>query len=359
MTAIRRWCWLACAWGLSCGPALPAAYSQHSDAARQATLEGRHADAARHWHAAAEAAPDAKNRDEAWYREASSLQRAGNHARARDVLKRLATAAKGERKIRSTFDAAYAQLEQGDETAGLDALERAIIAYPDSGLASGGVTRLLSRVSEKRGPSAEKRVLDRLWQRLREREVGQLLGYRRARWADAHGSPQQALPLYLETMRAHPYPLGRYWDEAALRAADLQVQLGNAQAALTLLKNMLSHRETSDFVGSYERHYSKARYRMAEIFRDELDDCRGAREHFLAVVDDFRTSLLRDDALWNAARCAERLGNLDQACADLERLVGDWPESRYAACANGICPTLPARGRCHPYLMNDSTTPKR
>jgi predicted Zn-dependent protease len=348
---LTRWIWLATgAAGLACAPTLPAAYVEHSDAARRATSGGRHDEAAQHWAAAAETADGKRHADEARYRQASSLQRAGKADEARSVLRHLAEAS-GGRAARAAFDLAYIELEQGDATKGLTALRRAILEHPDSGLAEGGVTRLLRETVQRQGHPAEKRAIDDLWHQLRQREVGQLLGYRRAQWTDEHDSTRAALPLYLELARAHPYPLGVYWDEATLRAADIHAELGNPRAALDLLAAMLSQRESSQLIGSYERRYSRARYRMAEITRDQLGDCSAARQHFLRVASDFETSLLRDDALWHAARCAENVGDREQACADLRRLIDAFPDSRYVACAHAVCPTLTQRGLCHEYLL--------
>lgn len=347
-----RWLWSAAfAWSVACAPTLPAQYVEQSDAARRATSAGQHDQAATHWAAAAEAADAKHHRDEALYRQASSLQRAGNTEAARRVLEQLSGAPAGDRQARAAFDLAYLKLKQGDTSAGLSALRRAILEHPDSGLARGGVTRLLREVATRQGHAAEKRVIDELWQRLEQREVGQLLGYRRAQWTDEHASPREALPLYLQLMRAHPYPMGVYWDEACLRAADIHIELGNPKAALDLLAAMLSRREGAQLVGSYERHYSRARMRMAEITRDQLGDCAAARQHFLRVASDFETSRLRDDALWQAARCAKALGDQALACADLQRLIDDFAESRYVACAHAVCPSLGQRGSCHQYLL--------
>ncbi|MFO7178700.1 MAG: hypothetical protein DIU78_008390, partial [Pseudomonadota bacterium] len=85
---------LAIAFGASlaagCGRPLPPAYSAEQRAAATATARGDHEAAALSWERAAERAPDPATRDEALYRRAASLERAGRLAAAERAYAELA-----------------------------------------------------------------------------------------------------------------------------------------------------------------------------------------------------------------------------------------------------------------------------
>jgi tetratricopeptide (TPR) repeat protein len=341
--------WLAVSQG--CGPRLPAAYVEQSTKAREAYAAGDYEKAASHWQTAATTAPNAKYRDESLYRHAVSLGRAGRIDQAQRAMDRLARGAPGQRQARATFDRAYLLLRAGKEAQGLAALRAALLKHPNSGLALRATARLLEHARQSGGRAAERAELDDLLARLEGTEIHQLLAISDARWSDQGGDSNRALAAYRRVIDATPYPRGRYWDEAILRAAELHVELGQHEAAIGLLRWMLGHREQPDFVGSYDRHYARAHFKLAEIQRDVARDLEGARKEFLSVVSEYSHSLLRDDALWHAARCALLLGRLDVACDDARRLLESFPESRYAACAPQLCPELTAPGECHAYLL--------
>jgi hypothetical protein len=128
--------------------------------------------------------------------------------------------------------------------------------------------------------------------------------------------------------------------------------------AIELLERMLAEQEPSSLGGSYARpRYGPAQYRIAELYRDRVGDKAKAIRAFHRVWTDHPTSLLRDDALWNAARLEREQGEPAAACATLRTLIQGVPDTRYAPCAHLLCPELrPSKSECHPYVVRTLAT---
>lgn len=339
---------------LGCAPSLPPDYVEHSSAARAAYGRGEYERAAEHWHAARSAAPNDKHREEALYRQAVSLQRAGRHDEARALLARLATSGTSGRSARAEFDVAYAELERGDARKGEELLERALTRHPDSGMSIRAALRLLDDASEDGGnPERAKRIQRLLGKLPKNAEVRELLEYENAKLLEAMGSAEAALSAYDAQVRRYPYPAGRYWSESLVRSARILSATDRTRAAVSRLRWMLEHRESSSVTGSYERGYSAAHMLLADMLRKE-GDLRAARDEYRKVFTRYQHSRLRDDALWQASLCSVRLDETDEACDDLQRLIESFPKSRYANCSPQLCPQLGGTpntdGRCHAYI---------
>jgi len=118
---------------------------------------------------------------------------------------------------------------------------------------------------------------------------------------------------------------------------------------------MLAAREASHISGSYERpRFADAAYRVAELYRDELDEPEAAQRAFHAVFLEYPSSTLRDDALWQEALLA-RKSSESAACAPLTDLLQQLPDSRYAPCAHEVCTKLARvpRRECAAYIERD------
>jgi hypothetical protein len=266
-----------------------------------------------------------------------SLQRAGDAKAAQQLLRRIA-ARPSTRRARAMFDAAYLEIEQGHTERGYTDLRRALLAHPESGLADRALRRLLEHTIESAGPSAALQLLDQLEPQVGHAELHELVLYERARQIEIERGAWQALPHYRRVVVEHPYPEGRFWDECVLHSVRLLRQLGHPRRALAWIEWMLEHRESANWVGSYERHYSQAHYEMAEIWRDDLDDWRRARSEFRAVFEEYPTSLLRDDALWQAVQLSLVHGDTAAGCKDLDALRLEVPNSRYLGRSHPPCP---------------------
>ncbi|HEY4158537.1 MAG TPA: tetratricopeptide repeat protein [Polyangiaceae bacterium] len=342
----------------ACAPTLPAPYVHARDGAERAYSSGDYARAAELWLEAARTARPGRDHDEADYRAAASFERAEDLAHARALYQELARG-HSERAPRASFDLAELEIKTGDAERGYAALEAAVHAYPSSGVAGTALNRYLSRVSEQGGPSAVLAYVAQAEPSLDKSERAEQLLYARARALDELTQSEQALAAYLAVAARFPYPYGAYWDDALFRGAADAELLGRPEQAISLLTRMLAERETSRLSGSYERpRYAEAAFHVAEIYRDRLHDAAAAKRAFARVFDDFPTSTLRDDALWNLALLAHAQGDGADSCASLARLVRELPDSRYAPCAKQLCPTLTAMpGReCHAYIERELST---
>jgi tetratricopeptide (TPR) repeat protein len=326
---------------LACGPSFPPAYDASTASARQAYERGQYAMAAQHWAEAARVAPNTREQDECRYRQAVSLQRAGLELQARSILRALGQRSTGQRAARARFDHASSLIRSGKEVDGFAELRRAVLQFPDSGLAPKATRQLLERERERSGAQAALVLLAELERSTGESDLNQVLLYERAKLTEEAAGAAAALRAYRALIVRHPYPGGSYWDEAILRAAELERGLGRPQRAIEWLQFLLGHREQSNFMGSYERHYSKAQWLLAEIARDDLEDWQRARSEFQVVFEDYPTSLLGDDALFEAARLSHAHGQDAQACNDVRRLQQEFPDSRHIESARALCSNTP------------------
>lgn len=346
--------WLLAALLGACAPNLPPAYVQARDAAQSAYAHGQFREAAERWLSAADNAASARDRSEARYRAAASYERAGSVEDARKWYRVLASG-KSERAPRATFALADLRLASGDSTGGLSELEAAIRKYPSSAIASLALRRYFSALAEQGGDQAVLDYIKRVEPELQHSDLAEQLLYERARRLEAQGATEPALNAYVAVADRFPYPYGAYWDDALLRGADSAQRLGKPDRALALLERMLHARETSHLSGSYERpHFADAAYRLAELYRDAKHDRDAARRAFRSVFDDYPTSRLRDDALWQEALLARQIGE-PLACEPLELLVKQLPDSRYAPCAHEICSKIApvARRDCAGYIERE------
>jgi len=338
----------------ACAPTLPAAYVKDRDAAESAYAHGKFAEAAERWLGAAQAAASARDRSEARYRAAASYERAG---RVEDARKWYAVLAggKSERAPRATFALADLRLASGDTEGGLVDLEAAIRKYPRSAIASLALRRYFSALADQGGDQAVLDYIQRIEAELGQGDLAEQLAYERARRLDSLARTADAVRAYVEVADRFPYPYGAYWDDALLRGAELAHQQGDPNRAIALLERMLRARETSHLSGSYERpHFADAAYKLAELYRDARRDPGAARRAFRGVFVDYPTSTLRDDALWQEALLARRTAE-PLACAPLELLVKQLPDSRYAPCAHELCATIApvARRECAAYIARE------
>jgi tetratricopeptide (TPR) repeat protein len=346
---IRRSCLLAAlALGTllmaSCAPTLPRPYLESRAAAQRAYGAGRYDEAARHYHEAAMQASRSRDRDEMLFLEASALQRAGrtNEARAAyEALEKLSPT--GERAARCAYEVASIEIEHGDEQRGWQMIESVMRRYPGSGLAKRALQRYVKHLDDTQGDAAGLAYLRANMAWLRSNDMGEDATYGVADHLERMGKLAEARDTFVECATAWPYPGGALWDDALYRASLLDEKLGDPRAAIARLDTMLVEREVSTFSGSYERpRYARAQMRKAELYRDALHDHAAARREFRKLFDEFTTSLLRDDAMWEAAKLAAQDQDTDAACESMKLLAKTIPDSRYVPCTQLVCPAAGA-----------------
>jgi tetratricopeptide (TPR) repeat protein len=316
---------------------------------------GRYADAADSWRQAARSAEHRDDQTEALYRAAAAYQRAGESETAREVYAELLQVAPdGARAARAAYELAWLDIERGDVSRGERQLLDVTLRYQDSALAGRAIARLVSRVQTRAGTGAALALVQGLMPKIQQPELAEQVRYSEGRLLRASGEPEQARDVFLKLATDFPYPQGAYWEDALWSAADIEQTLDKPSAAIAHLERMLVEVEPAHMQGSYTRtRYAEARFRIAEIYRDDLHQPAEAMKQFRKVFNEHPTSLLRDDALWQEALIGSTTHQSARSCDALSRLVAELPESRYAPCAPLLCDELaeraPAR-TCRPYI---------
>lgn len=288
-----------------------------------------------------------------------SLLRSGQWQAARTVLTKLAIEP-SSLAPRASYDLALLELAHEQKSAGTARLRQLIVREPESSVANIALRRYLALLEDERGAAGVLVELNELLAALGNSSLDELLRYEQARQLLATEQLAPALASYLELAKRHPYPLGAYWDDALWHAAAIEEQLGRPQAAIAQLERMLSVRESADFMGSYERpRYDDARFHLAELIRDQLHDPARAREEFWRLFKRHPNSVLRDDALWEAAKLSSAQGDGAGTCSLLRTLQTDLGESRYVACAPLLCAELTGstpKQHCAAYIARSLST---
>jgi tetratricopeptide (TPR) repeat protein len=213
------------------------------------------------------------------------------------------------------------------------------------------------REDDAAGPQKALDHLEALAPRVAKTALEEDVAYARARRLADLGQKERARDAFLEVAGRWPYPKGAYFDDSLYRASELEEALGRRDAAIAELERLLSFRESSVTIGSYQRpRYVPAVLRIAKLYEDVGDRAK-ARATLHRLYQDFTTSTLRDDALWHEAELWSKDGDSATACDRLSTLVSDFPDSRYVPCAIERCPSIKRPGKskapatCHPYLV--------
>lgn len=339
----------------ACAPNRGAAYEKSVNDARAAYGAGRFDAAAQHWDEAARTAKVPRDGVYARYEAALARARAGDVAGAAAALRKLADE-KNAYSAQAAYKAADLAL-RSDREAGYREMEAAALRFPDDPIARVALARLL-RQDDEAGPAQGLARLDAIAPKVRGKSLEVDVAYERAKHLEAMGRHAEARDAFIGVANGWPYPKGSYFDDALFRAAEIEKGLGRPTEAIALLERLLSYRETSVTIGSYERpRYIPAILMMAAIYEDSLHDRAKARETYQRLYREFKTSTLRDDALWREAELWAKDGESGKACDRLGTLVDDLPDSRYVPCAIDRCKDLKrpkeskAPKTCHAYLL--------
>jgi TolA-binding protein len=340
----------------ACAPAYGDAYLAQLAAGRRAYHAGRYVEAARAYDEAAAKALRVKDRDEARFMQARSFERAERWREAEDAYRRLvADSPRGPRAPRAAFDIAELEIKHGDEARGWRLLEEAADRYPNHGLCRPSLRRLIEHIAEQGGEPQVQAFLSRKTSTFRGTDQEQTVAYEIALSLDRAGQKVEAHDAFVATARAHPYPKGGLTDDALVRAARIDEELGRDEEAVRHLRDLLRSREVSSGMGSYERpRYAEAQLLIGEIYRDKIKDHAAARREFAKVCEEHPTSVKCDDAAWAEGKLAHADGDRRDACRVAMKFVKELSESRYAPCARLLCPSAPAAKReCPDYIARD------
>lgn len=122
---------------------------------------------------------------------------------------------------------------------------------------------------------------------------------------------------------------GSLADDALWEMAQIYKKQRNWKQTLLWQSRLVKDRETSWFVGSYDSEFADdARYDMGLIHKNQLKQYNKAIKQFKTFIDEFPTSLLRDDAAWQIVEC-KRLQSASDYTESLKQFIKSYPESRY------------------------------
>lgn len=340
----------------------PTAFSLAADRARAADAEHQYQDAAALWGVAAEQADSERDREEAQYRQGLSALKDGDTAAASAIFSRLASAKpEGNRSARAAYELSNVARVSGDTDGQITALERCVTAYPNAAIAPGAVRILVNLWETRGGHTLVEGETRRLLRAVVGSAVEQHVAYQHALSLERQEQWSAALKEWITLSERFPYPSGAYWDDALAHAAEIYVRSSQPDRGVAALEEMLSHRETSDFAGSYERaRYAPARYRIAEIYRDQLNSPEQAADQFERVAQEHPTHRLADAALWQGALAARAARDADRACDLYERLIAQNPQTRYLGCGALVCSEHPVEPReCRDYIVREANNAQR
>lgn len=344
------------------GPQRGADYARAFGEARRAQHDGHWEQAAVAYDRAAATAKIKRDADYARYEAALARVRAGDVARGASELRAL-----GEAKPANEYSdqAAYKAAElaiASEPDRGYEEMTSVAVRFPDTGMGRVALTRVLRHADEK-GPAETLARIAALEPRLGDGSLGQALAYERAkrlRDLERHGEARDA---FLAVARRWPYPFGVYFDDALYFASEEEEKLGRLPEAVEHLNFLLSHRESSHMIGSYERpKYVPALLRLATLYATKLGDREAAKNAYHRLYRDFPTSTQRDDALWKEAELWQLDGDKATACDRLATLTREFADSRFVPCAVERCPNVarPAKSKapasCRAYLQAKPAT---
>ncbi len=350
----------------ACGGAIPP-YATHFAAAERAESAGRYEEAARAYDAATtDATAPARERDHARWLAGLMWLRAGDVAQGAAHLRAVA-AGGGQDAPEAALRLARIHLAHGDPAA-LDELDAVALRFSQSGAALQALRARLIQEDE-RGPEQALAYLHAIRAKLdaggKTSELDDFVAYSAAERVARAGRTAEARDAFVAVAQKWPYPKA-YFDDALFRASELDEKLGRYQAAVDDLRRMLSVRESSTLPGSYDRpRFPAGAFRIAVLLRDRLGRPDEAHDAFVRFARDFDTSVLVDDALWNAAALERARGDADAACDDLADLVGARPDSRYVPCAVKQCKDIerPKESRapktCRAYITRRQSAERR
>ena len=293
--------------------------------------------ASRHYHhgrmeeaaaAFAEAASTAErrvDRDEAQYRHARTLLRLDRDREALAILDAIARRRPiSRRTIRALFDAALIRIDLGERERADEALTFIVNERPGDGPASRSL-RLMMAARESEPAALRLAFLRALYERVGQSDLGDDILAFEADVLLASGDRAGAARTLERIVREHPYPHGQRWDDALFRLADLAEEDGDHEAAVRHLTRMIALHEETVTPGSQTLpRMPEARMRIARIYRDRLHDPARAAAHFTGTYQQFPTSTLRDDALYELGAMWLDTGSHAEGCAMLARVVSEF-----------------------------------
>jgi tetratricopeptide (TPR) repeat protein len=187
-------------------------------------------------------------------------------------------------------------------------------------------------VSLEGNSSALQQKLATLWERDKDLDLGDNLLFARAQLT---GSVE------LYDQLAEVYPHSSLRDDSLWRAAEILRKQGDFRGAILRLQKILDTHKDALITGSYNSLVlDDAQLLVGRIWLDDLHQPDPAANAFQNLADDFKDSVLRDDALYELARAKMARDKKSDACAALARLFREYPNGNMVRRGRELASTI-------------------
>ncbi|MBN2526160.1 MAG: tetratricopeptide repeat protein [Deltaproteobacteria bacterium] len=230
-----------------------------------------------------------------------------------------------EKYERACYDQCRALFDTSHVDTALACATSFVKNHPDSGLAPVAVRMVSTTLRGQEAYLMGAAMLHQLAQSVEGRDVWDSIQYERARLFR-----YAAMKAEEEAVLASIVDLGRWgsqlWDNAIWRMIAIQQDKEDDSKEEELLLRLLSAKEKSALIASYNSPYfDDALYRLGELY-EERNDLQQAYDAFLRLST-WKTSRRRDDALLKCALLKRRTGDGERACMHLKLLTQRMPGS--------------------------------
>ncbi len=288
---------------------------------------GRLDEAERAYAQAAETAERRVDRDEAAYRRARVLMRQERWAEAVVVLDAIAAKRpQSRRTARALFDASRIRMDElGETEAAMSGFDRVIHRYPDDGNGARALYFRLSPFRDADDPEGAIAYLDALYPEVYGSTLADDVLRHKAELLLSEGRRDEARAALELLVHNHPHPQGHRWDDALMTLADMDLEDGRPEAAIERLRAIVAVYDSTTLAGSYTLPtIPRAQMRIAQIYRDELEDHDAADRAYREMYERFFRSSLRDDALYERGAMWLDAGEVDRGCGILREVVAEF-----------------------------------
>ena len=222
------------------------------------------------------------------------------------------------------------QLRAGATVAAWTSLWRVVTDWPNEPAAVDALRSLLGD-GRSRDPRALADEMEKLLTSLAKTAVADNLLWSLAD-LDEHELANAAAARALYDRIPVDYPKSGLRDDARWHGARISRAMGDPEGAVKRLRGLVGTRDVAWISGSYFSIWlDDAQLLLGRVLRDDLHDLTGAIKAFERLPKDYPASILRDDALFELAVTQHAAGNQDKACAAIEKLVKQTPDSKYLA----------------------------
>jgi TolA-binding protein len=299
--------------------------------------------AAELFRAFAERATDPEDRAVALFRLAEIDEAEGRLDAAEAGYRQVAQSGIYERQALAELRIALIALEKrGDRAGGAAAMRALVERYPESAAADKALRYLAVAMADRRAPDpAEDRALVGWLQGVVAQHPDSAVADN-AQWWTAWvqvyrigdlGAARRSLRAFVQR-----WPMSPLLDPVVNTLGALYQRLGEWQLAADAFQTQMRIYDTATYViGRYRTPaLDDAALMVGEIEYHGVQDLNAAEAAYRRLLDEFPTSVKRDDAWWGIANVRLERGDRPGAEAALRSLLAERPDSRFAERARGL-----------------------